>query len=255
MRITIRGSGPANALRLVRAFFLLGALMMLVGGVSFYREGRLVRRLTLQNARATGIVLDVTYERDKRGHRTDACSICVRIDEGAARTARTCVDARVGCSTELSGRIDLLYDPGDPSVVREAQLAWTRSDSAWAMPGLAFGLGTLLLGGFLATWILGPRSASGARVRWRLATGEVLTARVDPRSGVETVYVDGRIASRANGGARRSGHEVSVQDGARGAYRGQKQVRVFFEAGACRLEVDGVEVTPEPASPDADGGG
>lgn len=77
---------------------------------------------------------------------------------------------------------------------------------------------------------------------WDLATGEKVVAKVDG-AGIESVYLDTHLVSRSARGLKPDGHEVRRRGADAGAYRGTKDVRVFFEGEGCRLVVDGVPMT------------
>ena len=77
---------------------------------------------------------------------------------------------------------------------------------------------------------------------WDLASGEKVVAKVDA-SGTESVYLDTHLVSRSSRGLKPSGHEVRRRGADDGAYRGAKDMRVFFEDDGCRLVVDGVTMT------------
>lgn len=85
---------------------------------------------------------------------------------------------------------------------------------------------------------------------WDLAGGEKVVAKVDA-SGTESVYLDAHLVSRSSRGLKPNGHEVRRHGADDGAYRGQKDIRVFFENGGCRLVVDGVTMSPATLSVDA----
>jgi len=85
---------------------------------------------------------------------------------------------------------------------------------------------------------------------WRLATGETVVAKLEASSGNEAVFVDAHVVSRARRSATPGGHDVRRRGVADGAYRGSKQVRVFFRGDECSLEVDGEVVMPL-ASPES----
>ena len=84
---------------------------------------------------------------------------------------------------------------------------------------------------------------------WELATGEKVVAELDSSSGTEAVFVGARVASRSRRGASPRGHELRLRGVVDGAYRGSKQMRVFFAGEDCRLVVDGeaLEASTSPS--------
>lgn len=87
---------------------------------------------------------------------------------------------------------------------------------------------------------------------WGLATGEKVVAKIDG-AGTESVYLDTHLVSRSARGLKPDGHEVRRPGADEGAYRGTKEMRVFFEAEGCRLVVDGVTMTTAMPPGDAPG--
>jgi hypothetical protein len=90
-------------------------------------------------------------------------------------------------------------------------------------------------------------SGGTERGSWVLATGEAVVAKVD-EEGVESVYVDGRLVSRAPPGRMVAGHVVKGRGPVEGTYRSGRDARVFFDESGCRLVVDG-EAALERAEP------
>lgn len=80
---------------------------------------------------------------------------------------------------------------------------------------------------------------------WALATGERVVAKLESSSDTETVFLGARLVSRSRRGATPDGHHVRARGDAEGAYRGARQLRVFFAKDGCRLELDGAVIAPD----------
>ncbi len=86
---------------------------------------------------------------------------------------------------------------------------------------------------------------------WRLAGGEIIRAELDPSTGIETVWIGEKLASRSPEGGAPDGHTLSIA-GTGSAYRGAGQARVVFDTfgeklASCVLTIDEQAIAPTRA--------